>query len=602
MNLLPGIAASVVLSPLIAVGASLQEEPSRVDLSPARWPAGDLEKYAELQARTGTEKPAATSEKGVVAATTGALAVRAGLEALRQGGSAADAVCTTALAQIALIGGSTVSYAGILTALYYEAETGEVHMVFAPFGAPLEEDDPMSIPGAGVASGRTALVPGFMKGIEALHGRFGELPFATLFDPAIHFAEEGIMLTENRLGRWIEYRQPVLSRLPATKAVFTGEDGEFLGAGDLFRQPALASTLRAVAADGVEVMYEGAWARRFVKAVRADGGKIVEKDLADYEVVWSEPLRAAYNSHEVCAPATFGGGLILESLNLLELADPAQYGHYGKSAEALFWLMTCSRATYVLMMTPAEILEEHLPGLRLDNDVRASEEHASRIWEKLKEPGWLDELRDAVPGTDDDPSESGGHSAGIVAIDAKGNVAAVCHSINTAIWGTTGIMVDGVSIPDAAFFQQWAIEAAGPGGHVDNGMNPLIVLRDGEPVLASSTIGSGLHDATLSCVHNAIDFGLDPAAVQREPVLLMPYFEHGGGAPTAMYRMHCVNPDEHPPEVLEGVRALGQPLFEASGSMAGRYSGYWVGVAIDPESGVRTGGAPTQQNGLALAE
>lgn len=96
-----------------------------VDLSPRSWGEGELEEYTRRTAVFGGQNELATSERGVVTGTTSALAIRAGFEALRQGGSAADAVVTTSLTQIALAGGSWVSYAGILTMVYYDAESGE---------------------------------------------------------------------------------------------------------------------------------------------------------------------------------------------------------------------------------------------------------------------------------------------------------------------------------------------------------------------------------------------------------------------------------------------------------------------------------------------
>ena len=116
------------------------------------------------------------------------------------------------------------------------------------------------------------------------------------------------------------------------------------------------------------------------------------------------------------------------------------------------------------------------------------------MWEKLRTPGWLQEVDGAM-------SSPGGHSDGVLAMDAEGNVAAIGHTINTAMWGTTGIFVGGVSIPDSATYQQERIREAGPGGRIRNEMNPLIVLKDGAPVLASAAVGRGIHEATLLRLH-----------------------------------------------------------------------------------------------------
>ena len=302
--------------------------------SPARWGEVELRRFAELTATSGQVKPTATGDKGMVVGTTRATAVRAGVEALRQGGNAMDAACTTALAQIALAAGSTTSYAGILFMVYHDKKTEMTLALDAGYNAPLEETDPLSIPSRPIPSGRTALVPGFMAGLQAAHQRFGRLPFAALFEPAIHFAEEGFEV-DRQLAWDIHMRRSVLSRLPEARATFTREDGEFYRVGDRFRQLELSKTLRAVAQDGAGHMYTGDWARDFVNAVQEQGGKITLKDLEDYAPIWSEPLRTDYRGYEVCA--TKGGVDILEGLNLLELADPnSRYGHYTKSPDALY--------------------------------------------------------------------------------------------------------------------------------------------------------------------------------------------------------------------------------------------------------------------------
>jgi gamma-glutamyltranspeptidase/glutathione hydrolase len=100
-----------------------------------------------LEHTWGQPKPLARSQKGMVVTHMGGFAVRAGVEALRQGGSAADAALTTALAQIALAAGSFISYAGTMNMVYYEAETGKVHTLDAGYGVPHAETEPHSIPG-----------------------------------------------------------------------------------------------------------------------------------------------------------------------------------------------------------------------------------------------------------------------------------------------------------------------------------------------------------------------------------------------------------------------------------------------------------------------
>ncbi len=127
-------------------------------------------------------------KSGLVVATMSPIAVNAGMEALRQGGTAADAAATVALTQITTALGSYVSYAGILQLVYYDAKSGKVSTMNAGWNSYLGETDPKSIPVDDLgplafgtkptegAEGRKTLVPGFMAGIEQMHKRFGRLP------------------------------------------------------------------------------------------------------------------------------------------------------------------------------------------------------------------------------------------------------------------------------------------------------------------------------------------------------------------------------------------------------------------------------------------
>src|SRR5262247_2866758 len=431
------------------ITASQLRQSSGGKMSPEAWPPGELEKYWELQRDYNRPHPAVESDKGMVAATHDAFSARIGLEALQQGGSAADAALATSLAQIALDAGAPTSYAGILTMVYYDAASKKVYSLNAGYNTVLEEKDPLTIPGGGKPSGRTALVPGFFAGVQAAHSRFGKLPFASLFDPAIYLAEKGFVVYP-ALNYWINMRKDVLSRLPETKRVFTRQDGEFYKAGDLFKQPQLAETLRKIAAQGTDYIYQGEWANKFVAAVQSEGGKMTLADLKAYRPIWSEPLQTNYHGYQVytLGHPSAGGINTIEAFNLLEAADLKQYGHYTTSPQALYEFIRICRAGYFLSF-PTNFIKTHLPDFDIAPESRVKKESARLLWRKMHEPAWETMLSVITP-----KGKADNHSAGVVAVDGKGNMAAVLHTINTVLWGTTGIFVDGISIPDSATFQQ----------------------------------------------------------------------------------------------------------------------------------------------------
>jgi gamma-glutamyltranspeptidase/glutathione hydrolase len=132
----------------------------------------------------------------------------------------------------------------------------------------------------------------------------------------------------------------------------------------------------------------------------------------------------------------------------------------------------------------------------------------ARLWGEMKRRGSYNVV--------DRPStaSSGQHSDAVVVADADWNIAALCHSSNTTAWGTTGLFVDGVSVPDSACFQQAEIERAGPGSRLPDPMNPVIVTRGDQPVLAASCVGESVHEVMVQKLYGVLALGQD--ATQRQ--------------------------------------------------------------------------------------
>jgi gamma-glutamyltranspeptidase/glutathione hydrolase len=303
------------------LGCTRSSKPANVSFesSPARWPQHARDRYLALQAFSDGDK-VAVSAKGMVAGTSEPFAVHAGLEALRNGGSAADAALTTALTQVALTAGSTISYAGIMTVVYYDASTNKTFTLNAAYNTIQEEKDPGTIPAMGSHSGRTALVPGFMGGVQALHDRFGRLPFAALFGPAVWVADEGVAVGP-MVTNLLQAQKRFITRLPETKRIFTKQDGNLHDHGDILRQPELAKTLANVATQGSAYMYSGEWAHRLVDAIKRDGGKMTLEDLSAYRPQWTEPLRMQYRDYEAISL----GSPNIGGLHTLSEANPSSH-------------------------------------------------------------------------------------------------------------------------------------------------------------------------------------------------------------------------------------------------------------------------------------
>jgi len=603
--------------------AARSNTPAVDRMSPCAWPPGESERYWNANSTYGLPAFGEVSAGPMVAVTSGALAARVGMATIEAGGSAADAAVSTALAQVTLAAGSWTSFAGMLYALYYEADSGRVYALNAGFDTVRGETDPLTIPSPPAPSGRTAMVGGFMAGAWELNRRFGKLQFDSLVGPAICLAEDGIRV-DSFLAAIIAAKRDVLTRTPEGLAIFTKPDGTLYEEGDTLRQPQLARTLRKVAEEGPSYMYVGEWAAKFVKAVRDEGGKIAPEDLESYAPEWQDPLTVHYHDCVIYTlpPPELGGVQLAEALNMVELAPIGPPVHYTESAEALFWFIEISRAAYVITYSPSYKPDprDECPVHWISPASRAKKETAARLWKLLQEPGWEEKLNREL----DQASASGGrggepagqeeaqdereerertekpphHSDAIIVSDAEGNIAVVVHSINTSLWGATGIFVDGVSIPDPASFQQRMVAKAGPGRRFPNVVNPVLATAGGKPRLAAAAIGNALHECMLQHTLNILDYGIDPRASLETPKFWGPLW--GGDA--QQYLIQALDAGSFRPEILDAVRRMGRPLRELGEEERKKRVSYWAGIAFDPGSGRLAGAVSREFNGAVETE
>ncbi len=259
-------------------------------------------------------------------------------------------------------------------------------------------------------------------------------------------------------------------------------------------------------------------------------------------------------------------------MNLAELAGVSEYGHYGDSPEALFWLTQISRPGLTFAIGGKEAADgiAAMIGADLTHETRVEKETSAKLWGAIQDGSF--------PGVVVTEGAAAAHSDAVVAIDRWGNIAAVVHSINTVSWGTTGIFVDGISIPDSGIFQQGMMAQIEPGSRLPDPTNPGLVLRDGKPFMGFSSIGSGLHQRTIGGLISVLDFGLTPSEAVGKPALGSFSFSalaEDGSGPAAQ----GVGVGDYPAEFIAQVEAMGQPIEENDGSR-----GYWIAIMIDPET------------------
>ncbi|MEX0373300.1 gamma-glutamyltransferase [Spiribacter roseus] len=265
------------------------------------------------------------SQSGMVVAAH-PLATDAGVEMLEAGGTAIDAAIAVQ-AVLTLVEPQSSGIGGGAFMLYYDGTTTDVQAYDGRETAPaaIESDHFLTETGApmdfldAVPGGQSVGVPGTLRMLELAHAEHGELPWGSLFQPAIRLADTGFEVTP-RLAGMLRIDLPLAAFEPMARYFFP--DGAPVSAGMTLTNPALAETLAAIADRGADVFYEGVIADAIVTTVQAHGGKLTRQDMADYRAVERPPVCRSVAGHSVCGmPLPSSGGMtVLQILRLLEIA------------------------------------------------------------------------------------------------------------------------------------------------------------------------------------------------------------------------------------------------------------------------------------------
>ncbi len=261
--------------------------------------------------------PVARSRRGAVSSAT-AEASDAGAEILAAGGNAVDAAVATALA-LAVTYPSAGNLAGGGFAVG-RTPSGELWALdfreTAPAGTwrnTFLEPDGKARRGASTTGGLAVGTPGTVRGLEALHRRYGKLPWRRLFAPAIRLARLGFRVQPG-LTRIIAAYEADLGRDAEASRIFLAK-GRALAPGTLLVQEDLARTLETVAEKGADGFHRGAIGRRIADFVQATGGVLTEEDLARYQPEWRPPFVFDDGAYRfVTMPLPSSGGFLLASI------------------------------------------------------------------------------------------------------------------------------------------------------------------------------------------------------------------------------------------------------------------------------------------------
>jgi gamma-glutamyltranspeptidase/glutathione hydrolase len=371
------------------------------------------------------------SKQGIVA-TSQTLASQAGAQVLARGGSAVDAAIA-ANAVMGVVEPMNSGMGGDLFAIYWDAKSGTLTGINASGWSPeawtierLRQKGITKMPQSGID---TATVPGCVDGWAKLHQRFGRLPWAELFRPAIYFASHGYPVTELIHEYWQGAEKYLATNEYGARVYLP--NGAAPAVGQVFRNPDLAHALELIAKGGEAAFYRGAIAQAVLRTSEKAGGVMQAADLAEFSAEWVTPISTTYRGWKIYELPPNGQGIAaLTMLNIMEQFPIPQLAPM--SPEAFHYKIEAQKVAYQDM-------------LRYVGDPRFSKVPVEGLLSKeyarqraaLIDP---DHARcDVAPGK---PPASGGDTIYLTTVDKDGNIVSLIQSLY-ADFGS-GICVDGM--------------------------------------------------------------------------------------------------------------------------------------------------------------
>ena len=536
-----------------------------------------------------------------MAASSHPLVTLTALDVLRSGGTAADAAIA-ANAVNGVVEPMSCGIGGDLFVLYWDHETRTPHGLNASGRSPralnrgvFAERGLTEIPLAGPLPWS---VPGCVDGWAMLHAKFGRSEWGDLIEPAATLAGEGFPVTEVIAGYW-KGGEAGLKEFPTSAAALLTADGRAPRAGEVWRNPALAASLRTVAEEGPDGFYRGPIAAEIVRFGETSGGFLSAADFAGHRGEWVEPASTTYRGKRVYELPPNGQGIAaLQMLNLLEPHDLRSMGrgagwwHLFAEAKKLAF---ADRARFYADPAFADV---PVAGL-------ISKEYAAR------RQSLIDRRRAAKNVPHGDPKLGRADTIYLTVVDAERNC---CSLIQSNYYGFGSKVVPG----DVGFALQnrgalFSLDAEHP-NTLEPGKRPFHTIipalvtepdpslegRGGEerPWLSFGVMGGDMQpQGHVQILVNLLDFGLNLQAAGDAARI-----EHRGsqtptGAPMDPPGGTLVAEPTVPEEVVRDLRSRGHRVVR------GRNGGGYQAILIDwaaGENGVLHGATEPRKDGVAL--
>jgi gamma-glutamyltranspeptidase/glutathione hydrolase len=517
---------------------------------PATFPSG----WAYPAGRRATFAPNA------MVASSSRLAAEAGVEILKKGGNAVDAAVAVGFAlavaypEAGNLGGGgymVIRMADGRTAALDYRETAPAvasrNMYVGPDG---------KLTGASLIGPLASGVPAAVAGLAEALRRFGTLPLSEVLQPAIRLADS--LVVDRALAASISDARYRIENFGGKSVFFPG--GEAPREGARLRQPALARTLRLIAAEGPAAFYTGSIADSIVEEMKRGGGLITRADLAAYRAVWREPVRSSYRGHTLIGmpPSSSGGTTIAEALNILEaLGPPAPFG----SAARVHALASAFQRAFIDRNSKLGDPDFGNPPVA----TLTSKQYAARVARTVSKDRATPTSRLATLMSE------GNETSHYSVVDVSGNAVANTTTIND-LFGS------GVYVPGAGFFLnntmddfaaqpgsanlyglvQGEVNAIAPGKRALSAMSPTIVLDPAGKLLLITGARGGprIITTTAQVILNVIDHRMSLSDAMSAPRI------HHQALPDSIR----IEPRALEPAIVRALEAMGHAIYEPSSS------------------------------------
>ncbi len=532
-------------------------------------------------------RPSIMGKNGMVASGH-VLASQAGIQTMMAGGNAVDAAIATAAA-IGVVEPAGSGPGGDGFILIYWAETGQVAAVNATGPAPSAATRETYLKNGGIPMKgiRSVSVPGLVDGWLLAHEKYGNLKLEEVFTPAISLCEEGFPVS-HRLAGGLRGENERFAAEPDSREIFTN-DGEPIPSGEILANPNLGKTFRKIAKDGRDIFYEGEIAKTIAEYSQTYDGLLSAEDLANFHAHWDDPIQINYRGYDVYEmPPNSSGHILLQELNVVELFDLQALGC--NTAESIHVMVEAKKLAFAdreKYMADPNWIDVPIEGL-------LSKSYAAEQAERI-------DLEKAAVDVSAGLPESHEDTTCFCAADSAGNLVCILQSIQSGfgsglVAGDTGILLNNR-------MTYWHLEedhpnSLIPGKRVRHTMNPVIVTKDGKPVLTCGTPGADTQVQTnLQLVTHMLDFGMTPQEAVSAPRWRSLQNPMESTIPHTCSN-HLQLETRFPSDVREQLAERGheiQPVGDWGGP------GSAQAIKVHPESGALIGGSDPRTDGYAVS-